>query len=296
MILSGVYQIVNQINSKCYIGSSIDINRRWTAHKNALNANKHKNPHLQNAWNKYGGDNFRFWILCFCCKDKTLEFEQFFLDTRHPEYNIAKCARASMLGKHHTKETREKLSRITKVYNKNFGCFWSGKHHTEKAKRKMSEVHKNPSAETRQKMSKSQKGRHTSAETRRKQSEAHKNPSAETRRKISEAGKGRHLSEETKRKISEAHKGIHHSEETRRKLSKINKGKHYSEKTKQKISETHKGNKNYNWINFTEEELQKMQAYRNAGDSYETTSKRFNTSPNTVTRRLNSLERKRNGS
>jgi hypothetical protein len=45
-----------------------------------------------------------------------------------------------------------------------------------------------------------------SEETKRKMSEAHKNPSEETRQKLSKAGKGKVHSEETKRKISEAGK------------------------------------------------------------------------------------------
>ena len=57
-----------------------------------------------------------------------------------------------------------------------------------------------------------------------------KNPSDETRRKISEAKKGKTHSEETKRKMSEVKKGNTnflgktHSEESKIKISEVKKG------------------------------------------------------------------------
>ena len=78
-----------------------------------------------------------------------------------------------------------------------------GKHHSAESRKKMSEARKgNPSW---------MKGKHPSAEARKKMSEAHKgkNHSAETRKKITEAHKGKHHSEETRKKIAEALKGKH---------------------------------------------------------------------------------------
>jgi predicted GIY-YIG superfamily endonuclease len=41
-VKKGIYKIQNQINNKVYIGSSIDINRRWQHHKDAaFNINAH---------------------------------------------------------------------------------------------------------------------------------------------------------------------------------------------------------------------------------------------------------------
>lgn len=62
-----IYQILNKINNKCYIGQSKNCQRRFKEHKTALNNNKHENSYLQYAWNKYGSDNFEFKIL----EDKT---------------------------------------------------------------------------------------------------------------------------------------------------------------------------------------------------------------------------------
>ena len=59
----GIYKITNKQNDKFYIGSSTNIEMRWYAHKSYLRRNVHANQHLQNAWNKYGEDNFIFSIL-----------------------------------------------------------------------------------------------------------------------------------------------------------------------------------------------------------------------------------------
>lgn len=59
----GIYRITNKENGKVYIGSSVDIHLRWLQHKSQLKKNKHHSRHLQNAWNKYGEDNFRFDIV-----------------------------------------------------------------------------------------------------------------------------------------------------------------------------------------------------------------------------------------
>lgn len=60
---SGIYKITNLANSKIYIGESKAIYHRWYAHKCALRKNKHSNQYLQNAWNKYKEDFFKFEII-----------------------------------------------------------------------------------------------------------------------------------------------------------------------------------------------------------------------------------------
>lgn len=62
----GVYCIENLINHKKYIGQSIDIYQRWKNHKSDLNNHRHVNDYLQRAWDKYGVDNFTFYILEYC--------------------------------------------------------------------------------------------------------------------------------------------------------------------------------------------------------------------------------------
>lgn len=59
----GIYCILNTINNKLYIGSSSNLKRRKMFHFSRLSNNKHFNNHLQNAWNKYGELNFKFYII-----------------------------------------------------------------------------------------------------------------------------------------------------------------------------------------------------------------------------------------
>ena len=60
--MGGIYMIENLINHKVYIGQSQDIERRHKDHIRHLKHGNHDNSHLQNAWNKYGADNFRFVV------------------------------------------------------------------------------------------------------------------------------------------------------------------------------------------------------------------------------------------
>lgn len=77
---------------------------------------------------------------------------------------------------------------------------FKGKHHSKETKNKLSEAHKgekNPMY-----------GKKRSEETKKKISKAKKNMSEETRIKISAAHKGKHFSEEAKNKLSYAFKGL----------------------------------------------------------------------------------------
>ena len=51
----GIYKIQNITNHKIYIGQSVNIEARWTAHKNIID-----NCYIHNAIQKYGLDNFTF--------------------------------------------------------------------------------------------------------------------------------------------------------------------------------------------------------------------------------------------
>lgn len=76
----GIYAITNLVNNKKYIGQAVDIEDRWKDHIRDLNNNKHHNPPLQNAWNKYGMDNFSFSILCECDVEELNKLEIEYID------------------------------------------------------------------------------------------------------------------------------------------------------------------------------------------------------------------------
>lgn len=62
MKIVGVYLIKNKVTDKFYVGSSIDIDRRWKRHIDDLSKNKHHSKKLQNSWNKHGKDCFEFLL------------------------------------------------------------------------------------------------------------------------------------------------------------------------------------------------------------------------------------------
>lgn len=78
----GIYQIVNNINGKGYIGQSRNIEKRWLAHKES----KEDYP-LYKAFRKYGVENFTFQILEECSTEDLNEKEKFYIKTEHSEYN-----------------------------------------------------------------------------------------------------------------------------------------------------------------------------------------------------------------
>lgn len=84
----GIYIIRNLVNDKIYVGSSVNIKRRFAQHKSTLRHNTHKNKHLQNAWNKYGEENFEFvTIEHHSYPEKVLGRENKCIYLYKPEYN-----------------------------------------------------------------------------------------------------------------------------------------------------------------------------------------------------------------
>lgn len=60
----GIYQILNVVNNKVYIGQTTEcFLKRFWHHNWSLNSNRHANKYLQNAWNKYGKDMFEFSVI-----------------------------------------------------------------------------------------------------------------------------------------------------------------------------------------------------------------------------------------
>ena len=59
----GIYLIQNLVNNKKYYGSSLNLSKRLNEHKRTLRLGQHDNKHLQNSWNKYTEDNFKFEIV-----------------------------------------------------------------------------------------------------------------------------------------------------------------------------------------------------------------------------------------
>lgn len=208
--ISCVYAgIVNQLP---YIGYSNDFERRKRYHLN--NAKNNRSGHFYNAIRKHGEP---YWIILQeASEDYLPELEKwwikFYNTYKGPGYNMTPGGEVGMygedhpkpmLGKKHSKETRNKMSEKSSGENNvNFG--------------------KKASKETRKKMSDAKQGeKHNRGMLGKKHSE-------ETKKIISEKGKGRVVSEETKEKLRIANTGENsprgflgkkHSEESNRKRS-----------------------------------------------------------------------------
>lgn len=174
----GIYSITNTLNGHAYIGSAVNISKRWSKHISDLKNNGHHSGHLQNAWNKYGVDCFEFSILEQCKKEQLIEREQFYIDSEHPEYNIAPTA-GSSLGREFSVETRALISAAMKGKTNALGSKHTedelvkmraagmgnthalGYKHTEAARLQISEAHKgmHSSIEARLKISAANKRR-----------------------------------------------------------------------------------------------------------------------------------------
>ncbi|MDO7849001.1 NUMOD3 domain-containing DNA-binding protein [Hymenobacter sp. M29] len=60
---SGVYVIRNTTNRRVYVGSTVNLRRRFNGHRAALISNTHHNGPLQRYFNKYGAGGLSFNLL-----------------------------------------------------------------------------------------------------------------------------------------------------------------------------------------------------------------------------------------
>lgn len=59
----GIFQIRNIVNGKIYLEGSMNLDKIWNRHRSELQMRGHRNEKLQNDWNEFGEENFRFEIL-----------------------------------------------------------------------------------------------------------------------------------------------------------------------------------------------------------------------------------------
>jgi group I intron endonuclease len=85
--MESLYKIENKITGRIYIGATCDFNTRKREHLRELRKNKHKNPLMQNDFNKYGIDSFMFEVILE--SDDCFSIEQEYISSMGT-YNIAK--------------------------------------------------------------------------------------------------------------------------------------------------------------------------------------------------------------
>jgi group I intron endonuclease len=118
---SGIYMITCIENKKIYIGSSVNLTRRFSEHKRFLKKNDHYNSYLQNSWNLYGEESFVFSIIEKTKLEELMSREQYWIDKSKcfdQKVGFNECKNSnSTIGYKHTEEflaSRSKLWIVVK--------------------------------------------------------------------------------------------------------------------------------------------------------------------------------------
>jgi group I intron endonuclease len=146
---SGIYGIKNSVNGKIYVGSSTNLERRKTEHFDGFKKGKAVNKHLKYAVQKYGIDNFEFTILEECT-ELLLEREQHWWEIHKDHcYNCYKPnldpweLSRILTGRQFDEEHCQNISKAMKKLIESGWVPWiKGRHHTEDSRQKMSNARK----------------------------------------------------------------------------------------------------------------------------------------------------------
>jgi group I intron endonuclease len=109
---SGIYRLINIINNKSYVGSSVSLSRRFKYYYSLICLEKTMNKGnsvIHRALLKYGYSNFSLNILEYCEPDVLIKREQYYIDLLNPEYNILRIA-GSSLGFKHSEAAKTQMS------------------------------------------------------------------------------------------------------------------------------------------------------------------------------------------
>jgi len=146
-----VYKIHFRDSERIYIGSALDFKKRKGSHLSTLRNNKHRNIHLQRAYDKYGEDKMFFEIIEEGIDpEQLIAIEQSWIDNYSFEmlYNICPTA-GNTYGREHTEDSKKLISEnhadVSGENNPMFGTKGEkspnyGKKRSEETRRKMSEA------------------------------------------------------------------------------------------------------------------------------------------------------------
>ena len=130
---AGIYRWVNKVNGNTYIGSSVNLARRFRVYYDFSFLSvriANSKSRIYSAILKHGYSNFQLEILEYCTKENAISREQYYIDLYKPEYNLNSTA-GSRLGSIYSEESRLKMSNSAK-----------GRKHTEQSKNLLSLVNK----------------------------------------------------------------------------------------------------------------------------------------------------------
>ena len=177
----GIYIIINKVNGHHYVGSSRNVVKRFKDHVRDLKYNRHSSRHLQNAWNKYGAEQFVFHVFASATLKTMRKIEAIYLLILPCQYNNMRTVDEQIS---HSHETRAKIGAIHR------GKIISSEH---KAKISAAHLGRRHSDQHKAKIGSAHRGKILSQETkaRIRAARAKQAFSVETRLKMSVAGKGR---------------------------------------------------------------------------------------------------------
>jgi predicted GIY-YIG superfamily endonuclease len=112
-----IYCIINRVNGKFYIGSTVDFRERIREHRNCLRRKKHHSLTFQRSYNKYGEESFDSYLLedlSGVDKKELRKREQKYLDVLQPYlpligFNRGKEVNRLRVGIKHTLESKNKI-------------------------------------------------------------------------------------------------------------------------------------------------------------------------------------------
>lgn len=114
--IPGIYIITNIINTKVYVGSSLNVSTRISSHKTALKYNRHCNIYLQKSYIKHGVNAFKYEVLEYCTAKDLISKEEFYhnlfkSNNKLYGYNIESFKQGR---KFHSEETKIKIGNSNK--------------------------------------------------------------------------------------------------------------------------------------------------------------------------------------
>jgi len=117
-IICGIYILRDKVSGKVYVGSSIDILKRYKDHLRNLTNNKHSNYKLQQAWNT-GKVVLELVLLEECLREDLSARESYWLRFENAVrcgFNVTydtrrKDSKASLRKKQRLKEKQERINK-----------------------------------------------------------------------------------------------------------------------------------------------------------------------------------------
>lgn len=133
----GIYKISNLVSGRVYVGQTKErFQRRYWLHQWELRNGCHDNKYLQNAWNKYGEDNFIFEVIEILPREEIDERERYWIAYYRENggcYCIQDGGQPTNIGRYVSPEARKRVGEMNRQR-------MLGSKLSEKTKQKMAEI------------------------------------------------------------------------------------------------------------------------------------------------------------